>query len=367
MKIAFCLGSLNKGGAERVVSNLSNYLINNGNEVIIIVTKLSEIEYKLDNRIKVYSLDDDNSENKGLLLRNIRRLKKLKSILLNNNLNIVLAFLQEPIARLLILRSFFRSVRKIPSIISVRIDPLHAFDSLKTKLTLPLYNSSNGFVFQTEEIKEFFNKKIQKRSVVIPNSLNYDFYNNKIFSKERDKRIVSVGRLTAQKNFPMLINGFNAILKDFPDYTLEIYGDGELKNDLLLLIKNLKLDNKVFLMGNVSNLKEKIERSSLFIMTSDYEGLSNALMESLALGIPTICTDSDGGGARELIKNNYNGVLIDKNDVKTLSRKIKYVLLNKDYAKILSENAVKSMKKYNPDLINKRWEDYIIKITNQTK
>ena len=231
---------------------------------------------------------------------------------------------------------------------------------------LPLYNLSNGFVFQTKEAQGFFNKKIQKRSIIIPNPINPDFY-IKFNNKEREKKIVSVGRLTKQKNFPMLFNAFKNIENKFPDYLLEIYGDGELKEDLIKLIKELKLEKKVFLIGNVSNIKEKIENASLFIITSDYEGLSNALMESLALGLPSISTDSDGGGARELIKNNYNGILIDKNDIVTLSKKIEFILSNKDFSKKLSKNAIESMKKYDPKIINKNWEEYILSICNDFK
>lgn len=356
MRIAFCLGGLNKGGAERVVSNLANYMAKD-NEIIIIITKLDKIEYELDEKVKVFVLDN-NSNNKINIIRNIKILIKMKKILINNNTDVAIAFLQEPIARLLFLKKFNRKIRKIKTIISMRIDPNHAFNSFKNRLSLSLYNMADGIVFQTEEAKQFFNKRIQKKGIIIPNAINPIFYDLRKKTKRKNV-LVSVGRLTKQKNYPMLINAFSIVSKRYKDYTLEIFGDGVLKQELQNLIDSLDLKNKILLRGNVKNIKDEIYNARLFILSSDYEGLSNALMESLALGIPTISTDSDGGGAKMLIKDGINGILVPKDDYRYLATKISDLLDDENLSNKLSMNAIESMKKYNPKKINKEWSNYI--------
>ena len=129
-----------------------------------------------------------------------------------------------------------------------------------------------------------------------------------------------------------------------------------------MLINNLDLTNNVLLMGKVDNIRDKIKDASLFVMSSDYEGVSNALMEALALGIPSISTDSDGGGARMLIEDGQNGILVPIKDETALAKKMEYILSDSDISKKLSENAIKSMKAYNPDVINKKWEEVIISL-----
>lgn len=363
MKVIFCLGSLNKGGAERVVCNLSNYLVDEGIEVIIIVTKLSKKEYYLSDKIKIFSLDE-NKKNNGIL-GNIYRMNLISKIIKDNNVDVVLGFLQEPIARLLFMKTFYRSLKRIPLIISMRIDPKTAFNTFKRKLSLILYNKANGYVFQTSEAKNFFNKKIQMKSVVIANSIDPHFFDIEIDNLKRDNRIVSVGRLTKQKNYPLLIESFLQISKQHPNYILEIYGDGPLKEDLLNQIKENKLEKKIILMGNVEKIEDKIYNAAMFVITSDYEGMSNALMEAMALGLPSISTDSAGGGAATLISNWKNGILIPIHSKDELIKSINRLIDDNDICKRISNESRKSMLKYKPEIINKLWLDYIKKIMRE--
>ncbi len=362
MKVIFCLELMYKGGAERVVCNLANYFVEHGNEVAIVVTKFEKQEYKLDNRVKLFVLDKNS---KKQMFRNAKRIRKLREVIKEFGPDLVFAFLQEPIGRMLIAKTLYKDVKSIPTIISVRIDPKTAFRSIKRKLTLPLYNKADGYVFQTKEIQAFFNKKIQRKSIIIANSVAPSFYKAKRHSKERNKTIVSVGRLNREKNFPMLIDAFKEVEQEFPDYTLEIFGDGALKGELQQYIIDNSLTKKVFLRGNVDDVRSRIENASLFAMTSNCEGMSNALMEALALGLPCISTDSAGGGAATLIQNGVNGYLVPMNDVGRLADCIKRVIGSKELSNKLSEEALKSMVKYNPESTNKKWLDYAIKVSGK--
>jgi glycosyltransferase involved in cell wall biosynthesis len=148
---------------------------------------------------------------------------------------------------------------------------------------------------------------------IIPNPINPEF-NVKPFSGKRRKIITSVGRLSEQKNQHVLIEAFSRIEKDFPDYELVIYGEGNLRETLENQIKTLKLENKVKLPGVKKNIKNEIYDCSLFVLPSLYEGMPNALMEAMALGLPVISTDCPCGGPRFLI-HNYNGLLVKVNNV----------------------------------------------------
>lgn len=366
MKIVICLGILNTGGAERVLCNLANYLVKENNEVIIIYTKVLNSNYKLDERVKVVILQDYEKK-RSILHRNYYVTKKYKEIIINNKADLILSFFQGPIARVLFLKKINKKIKNIPFIVSIREDPKKAFRSIKYKMTLHFYKYADAFVFQTEEIKKYFSKVIQEKSTIIPNSINPAFFNKEISNIKREKKIVAVGRLAKQKNYPMLIDAFKNISKKFPDYVLEIYGDGELRKELENYINKLELNNKILLMGNHSNIEDKIYNASLFVITSNYEGISNALLEAMTLGLPCISTNSSGGGAKTLIENNYNGILIDVGDTVALEEKMEEVLLNSEFAEKLSNNAKKSMEKYHPKIINKMWLDYMIKVINENK
>ena len=194
MKILFCIGSLEKGGAERVISNLANDFIKN-NEIVI-TTTIKKIEHALDENIKFYSLEDEKK------LNELRRLTKLYKIVKKEKPDVIISFLTGPNFRILLLKKFIN----IPTIISVRNDPKIEYGTLKRKIFMKvLYPLADGFVFQTQEAKNFFSTKIQNKSVVIPNPIKSEFLKRKIYEGKKEKTIISVGRLEKQKNHKLLI------------------------------------------------------------------------------------------------------------------------------------------------------------------
>ena len=360
MKIMFCLGSLNKGGAERVVSNLSNEFVRKNNDVTIVTTiKCTTLAYKLDKKIRIFSLDkNDNKSNK--ISRNIKRIQKLKRIILKENPDIILTFLPEPTYRVMLVNLFTR--KKV--IISVRNDPNIEYNNLIKKLLVKLlYTSANGFVFQTNDAKEWFSKKIQEKSVIIYNPIGQEFlcepYNGK-----RENKIVSVGRLVEQKNHKMLIDAFNKIKDDIREYKLYIYGDGPLKEQLISYITKLKLLDRVIIAGNVNDIKEKIYKSKLFVLTSNYEGMPNSLIEAMSLGVPCISTDCKIGGPKELLENEKNGLLVNVEDSNELAKKMLLLIRDEKLSKEISKNGNKKCKDLSIEIIANKWIDYIKRISD---
>lgn len=189
----------------------------------------------------------------------------------------------------------------IPLIYSERNDPNRVNQRKVDKIYRKIVeHRADEFVFQTTGAQKCYPKKVQKRSVVILNPLDVTGFPTHDFTVEK-KEIVTVGRLEPQKNQKLLINAFSELAKDFPDYTLIIYGEGSLRNELENYIISKGLQSKVVLPGVKNNIQEYIKDASLFVLSSDYEGIPNALIEAMAIGLPCVSTDCSPGGARELI------------------------------------------------------------------
>ncbi len=371
MKIMFSIGTLSSGGAERVVCNLSNYL-NKFHDIHIVSVKKTDIAYTLDSNISIDFLDNreeisyDKLMNKRILdkikriIRNLRRVRKLKNIIKKNKPEIIVSFLPEPNFLNLILKSKF----KIPIIISIRNDPKEEYKSnLYNRLMKKYYPQADAIVYQTEEAKNFFRNIIGNNVIqeIIPNPINEEFI-ERPYKGIRKKIIVTVGRLQEQKNHKLLIDAFEKVSNQIPDYKLVIYGDGNKKQELETYIKSKNLLDKVMLAGNTKEVKKHIYDASLFILSSDYEGMPNALMEAMALGLPVISTDCPCGGPKFLIDNGKNGILVKVKDVEAMSKAILKVLENKNYADYLSMNASKIAETLNPTKINNEWKKIIEKI-----
>ena len=354
MKILFCISSLGKGGAERVVSILANQL-SNEHEVGIIVNTANDISYKLENVVKIIQLDEEKTKNP--IIRNVKRIKKIKEILKSENPNIIISFLPVPSFRIL----FVNRKYKIPIIVSDRNNPRKEYGRVVYKLLMKwLYPKADGFVFQTNEQKEYFCKEIQKKSTIIFNPIKDSFLEtNNIEIKERENIIVNVGRLVPQKNQKMLINAFSKVSLKHPQYKLKIFGDGLLKEELQKQINNLHINDKISLCGVIDDIKQELEKSKIFVLSSDYEGMPNALIEAMAVGCAAISTDCPCGGPRELIKDGENGMLIPIKDEKQLIESIDFLIENEEYSEQIGEKAKKIKEILKTDNILKQWKEYI--------
>lgn len=355
MRILFNLGSMTKGGAERVVANLSDYFTKVGNEVAIVISTEKSSYYELNEKVELYGLDDAKKSN-NFIFKNFFRIKKLKNIIKIEKPDIIVSFLPEPSYRLLLLKLFNR---KLKVIVSVRNDPKVEYKSIVSKMIMKLlYPLADGFVFQTDEAKEYFDKKIQDNSIVIPNPLGQQFVDAKT-SEKKEKIIISVGRLEPQKNQKNLIEAFGNIADEIPEYKLVIYGEGPLRNELESLIIQKKMENRVLLPGNTNSIIEELNKSEIFVLSSDYEGMPNALMEAMAMGLACISTDCPCGGPKYLIENDYNGILINVNDVDAIGNSIKLLIDNENMRRNISKNCMNIRERLKPQKIYNIWEEYI--------
>ena len=294
-KVMFTCDTMGCGGAERVISVLANGFNNKGIEVSILGigdTKKPNSYYELNDNVKYLTLGCKK-------FHSISKLCKIRRIIKKERPDLVISFL--PVAN--IYTCFALIGTGIPYVVSERNDPRKDPKSKVIRfLKKYAFSCSDGAVFQTREAMTFYSKKVQNKSVIIHNPLIIDL-NNDLRTKIREKNIISVGRLSQQKNYKMLLDAFEVFYKDFrQDYELHIYGDGAQKDELVSYANLLKSKNNIIFKGNDNDWQSKEINSSLYVLSSDYEGMPNSLLEAVALGIPSISTDCPCGGPHEILK-----------------------------------------------------------------
>lgn len=354
-KLAFYIGSLNKGGAERVFVNLAEFFLQQGYEVIMVTQYQKEDEYVLADGIKRIISDIAEEETTGNRIQNFyRRFKKLRDIWKMEKPDAVLSCVGKN-NFMTIVTTMFTNTKPVVSVVGEAKEEYPG--SLMRGLANLLFPFASGVILQTKRSKFFFSKRIQKTAVILPNSLNPLFIRPR-YEGEREKRIVTVGRMDANKNHEMMIRAFAKIVEKYPEYTFTIYGDGELREYLQKLIKELGMAECIFMPGVIPDVANQIEKASLFLLTSYSEGVSNALIEAMALGLPVIATDVPSGGTVELIQHMENGWMIPTGDQSALEEAMDRLLSDHALADKLGQNASKLQERLAPKQVNAQWKAY---------
>lgn len=331
-KITFFSGSLKMGGPQRVMVALSDKFVNAGSDIKFVTTVTNEVEYELDPKIEHIKVPKTSNIKP---LKVIQKIIWLRKVLKEDKSDVIISF-WHTVNMYLMVASLFLN-KKI--IISERNDPNNEpSNALLRKVRNFLYQFADKIVFQTNDAKEYYSKKIQNKSIIIQNPIRNDLPEK--FNGIRRKEIVNYCRLAPQKNLFMLIDAFNLLYKEYPNYTLTIYGRGELKGQLLKYIQKLNLENIVTIKDFDIDIHNKIKDSAMFVSSSNYEGISNSMLEALAIGLPTICTDCPSGGARMNIKSYENGILVPVGDEIALYKAMKYIVENPEKANQMSKNAI---------------------------
>ena len=360
MKIVCYVNKLSDGGAERVMSVLANGLSRMNNRVILVTDYMTPNEYPVDPCITRAILDGEFSGvcSKGRITRTLRRIFQIRSICKKHKADIIVSFASEANFRAILATRCLNT----KNLISVRVDPKVGYRDKKTAvLAKQLYPLADGCVFQTADAQAWFPSEIQKKSKVILNPVSNAFF-GVAPAETRTKRIVSCGRLGKQKRFDLLIDAFNLICDDFPEYKLEIYGQGELQSELQAQIDSLGRQNRISLMGRCNDVPNTIRDASVFVLCSDFEGLPNALMEAMVLGIPVISTDCSGGGARALIDQSVNGRIVSCGDTRALADAIRAYLEDPEKADQHGKKAAEKATGFSTERIVAVWEAYIKEI-----
>lgn len=222
---------------------------------------------------------------------------------------------------------------------SERNDPrFEPVEDWKKKVRNYCYNRADILVCQTPMAVELLEKKygVKTKKVIIPNPITSNLPTwNGIDSKE----IITAARLTEQKNLPLLIDAFTQIHAEYPDYHLTIYGEGELRKELESYISQKKMSNSISLPGFAKDIHTIMSKAYMYVSSSDYEGISNSMLEAMGIGLPCVCTDCPVGGASMVIKNGISGILTHVGNKEELYSAMKSLIEDKKLAKQISESS----------------------------
>lgn len=347
-KLVIVLGSMGRGGAERVISYVSEYFALKGWKVWIVLLLSNKVEYDLHKDVHVIDLSGTTKSRWKRLpywLVNIR--KTMKEIQPDS----ILSFA----ARINIIVQIACMGLKKKIVVSERNDPYSDGRSRWIDLlTNWLYPQADVVVFQTKRAASYFEKIKLKNAHVIANPVSVECKAGEI----KYGKIVTVGRLTAQKNQRMLIDAFAEVKKEHPETELHIFGDGELRGDLEKQIEGYGLKDSIYLRGNLPDVHRQMADAAIFVLSSDYEGLSNALLEAMMMGIP--CVSTDCAGADEYISNGKNGLLVHVGEKEELKVALNRLLTNPMEASMYGEEAAKSVVDLNKECIMEQWYSVIL-------
>lgn len=345
-KILFIANHLGGGGAERVITILANMFKAKGHDVKVVSLNHDERSYHYGVDVPVLEALADSKIGQITELRKV--IKKVKP-------DTVIAF-EYHIAMKTVIAA---SGMKCKVIASERNDP-HELEGqfVKKHLRNFLYGCADTLVCQTDDAKAYFSKRIQKKSVVIMNPIKDNL--PKWDAENHNRTIVNFCRLSKQKNIPLLLEAFQQFHEKYPDYSLAIYGDGPEEQNIRNLIHKLGLEGAVFLTPFAKNIHEIASKCAMFVSSSDYEGLSNSMLEAMAMGMPVVCTDCPIGGARMVIEDGENGMLVNCNDKRELATAMCKIVMNKELRDGISNRASRIRSNLSLENILKKWDELII-------
>ncbi|MCR5094698.1 MAG: glycosyltransferase [Lachnospiraceae bacterium] len=408
--IVLYIGSLQAGGAERVLVNLAEGLFARGWRVTFVTTYYAEKEYGLesgcwrearsmkigerarfidaldpldcpvrlafpedaafvtspsgqicgaagdDARIgRVFSgvaMRDTGGRIKGFF----KRLKSLKWIIRELRPDVILSFIGKN-NMMAILAS---DKGRIPVVVSVRATPDEEYPTNKLKLAAnALFPRAAAVAVQSQAAADWFSDKVRKRAVVLPNMVAQEFFEPGE-EAPREKSIVFVGRLDENKNASMLLRAFSKIpAQEAEGWRVMVYGDGEDKSYLQRVASELRIADKVRFLGQRRGIAERIRHAGIYCLVSHQEGMPNTLLEAMCLGLPCIATDCVYGGIGQFVTDGVNALVIRKDNEAALTAALRRLMGNSALAEKLGENARKIREKYERSAVLDAWEEVL--------
>lgn len=351
MRLLFVNSSLTDGGSERAMVRVANQMVAFGHDVHMLLVRDKKHVYQVDPRIKLIQFSYDSlSKVKTLIIR----LSLIRRYVRAVKPDCVISFMWD--INVMTLAATLGLGSRV--VVSERAFPGSKERNRMAKyLEALFYRFAAAIVYQTEGARKYCPARLKSSSCVIPNVVAVP--DVAPYMGRRTKRVVSIGRLTGQKNHAMLLHAFSEFCKLHEDYRLQIFGDGELRTELTELASSLHISDKVDFCGFVNDVSSQINDASMFVLPSNFEGISNAMTEAMALGLPVICTDCPVGGAAMMINDGINGLLVPVGDSHALSAAMSAVADSEQLAQRLSANAREVVNLYSAERLGQMWEGVV--------
>lgn len=343
-------GTLSGGGAEKVMSVLVNHWAEAGVEVHVVALLDDKVGYPLHPDVHIVS----GVSRRGRLASIPYWMRLIRKTVKEKRPDTVLSFFSK-INVLVLLSTFGIKTRKV---VSERNDPSKDGRSLPVKLlTWLLYPKADAVVFQTSRALGSFPQKTRRIGKIIVNPIQV--YDTALSVEERNlDRVVTVGRLDRQKNHSMLIEAIDLARRSNPKLVLDIYGEGPDRIKLEELIKRRNLSECVTLNGNVSDVHKHLADAGAFALSSDFEGLSNALMEAMSMGLP--CVTTNCAGADDLVEDNVSGIIVPVGDPDAMARAIVRLVSDKELNGKIAAAAQRRSLGFAPREVLPVWDDIVL-------
>lgn len=346
------------GGAGKQLALTATAMVDSGHEVALFTYIGESMEHNLDSRIR-YIVDGSLGNNK--LKEYVMAPLSIRRVVKEEKPDVVISWRAN--AGCMVVLGCLGLKTKV--VFSERSDP-YMETNWMLKIATKICDFSDGGVFQTIKAKEYY-RRLNDKSIVCPNPVDSRLKLKPFSNMDlRKKEIAWVGRFfNIQKRMDVAVKAFKKLHSTLPDYCLSFYGDGVDKDFIMKMVSDEKLQDYVIFHGATKNIIDVISNSRLLMLSSDYEGIPNVVIEAFMAGTPVVATDCSPGGVRVLIEDGNNGFVVPKSDVEALA--IKCVELIKDDNKSVSfvKNGREKLKEFNPDLIFNRWNNYLTGIVGK--
>ena len=348
MKICFVTSTLTSGGSERVMTLLANRFVEKGYLVEVVHLNKHIVFYPLDNRVRMFFAEDEV----GTSI--VKKTRWLRKHVKDSCPDVVIPFMEAVYCFTL----FSLIGRHVPVISSERIDPRKSpfIRNILRRIILPL---TDWLVVQTQDIKAFYPRFLQRKTSVIYNPVSEQVFH--LLTAPKENIVISVGKMDEQKNQIMLIRAFCRVADQFPSWKLVIYGEGPLRGKLESLVRDTHIKDRVLLPGRCDHVIDEMNKAKVFAFASNYEGMSNAILEAVCVGLPIITTHVSG--ASELVKDG--GYIIPVGSETDMAQSLELLMGNEQLRKELGARNRKRAEEFKMEVIFKQWESLIVSLVKQ--
>lgn len=371
MKLIYCIHSIcNPGGMERVLYNKVKFLSEQMNYDITIVTTDQHNRppfYPFPENVRMIDLEINYSEDNikgafgkitGYLKKRKKHKRLLKELLMREKADIVVSLFPSESSFIPDIKDGSKKVLEIHFCKFFRLQYgrtgiLGLIDRLRTKQDERIVSRFDRFVVLTNEDKGYWGNI--PNIVVIPNAAM--LVGNK-YSDVTEKRVIAVGRLDYQKGFDRLIKAWKMVQQSgrFNDWKLDIFGQGEWKDMLNRMIDDYGIAGTTSINAPTKQIGDEYAKSSMLVMSSNYEGFPMVMIEAMACGLPVVSFDFKCG-PKDIIDDGKNGIIVHDGDIEGLANAMMKLMDNQPLRKTMSENAKKVVDTYSEENVMKQWLD----------